>query len=111
MQPQCEDYSAYDLVDGCCLNCRESEPGCLCYECKCKQCYWYSSPEEYDKDKGHCDKTDELKRDKFQKMLKKWAKTPGKELDEKVRKWVIKEYGEEKGKAFVMQNPHTDQFI
>lgn len=40
---------------GCCLVCNEAKEGCLCYECKCRNCYWY----EYDShDKGHCNHPD-----------------------------------------------------
>jgi hypothetical protein len=36
-----EDY--FELEDpGCCLICEDAEPGCLCYECKCSKCCWYS---------------------------------------------------------------------
>lgn len=65
MQEWCDDW--YEIDDfGCCLNCPDSYEGCLCYNCKCTRCYWYSPPEEYDGEKGHCDKTDKLK-------LKKWS--------------------------------------
>lgn len=26
---------------GCCLDCNKKYDGCLCYDCKCKKCYWY----------------------------------------------------------------------
>jgi len=26
---------------GCCLTCEDAEEGCLCYECKCRQCCHY----------------------------------------------------------------------
>jgi hypothetical protein len=35
------DY--YELKTGCCLHCPKAHPGCLCYNCKCKSCYWYES--------------------------------------------------------------------
>jgi len=36
-----EDY--YEFEDpGCCLICEDAEPGCLCYDCKCSKCCWYS---------------------------------------------------------------------
>ena len=58
MQESATDY--YEFGVGCCLLCYESHPGCLCMECKCKKCFWYSPPEEWDGINGHCDKTDEL---------------------------------------------------
>lgn len=61
-------YLISEFGKGCCLNCPYAYPGCLCYECKCKNCYWYSSPEEYDFEKGHCDKTDELKEKKKEEV-------------------------------------------
>lgn len=55
------DY--YELEDrGCCLLCKKAYPGCLCYSCKCKKCFWYVPPEfsgEFDsfgKPKGSCNK-------------------------------------------------------
>lgn len=47
----------YDLClngadGGCCLVCPEAHPGCLCFECKCRKCFYYT----YDgNDSGHCD--------------------------------------------------------
>jgi hypothetical protein len=29
--------------EGCCLTCDESEPGCLCPACNCRECGWYES--------------------------------------------------------------------
>jgi len=28
-------------IKGCCLDCPNGYEGCLCYDCKCKKCYWY----------------------------------------------------------------------
>lgn len=71
MQNWCEDYyEICEFGEGCCLNCPDSYEGCLCYECKCKQCYWYTPPEEYDREKGHCDKTDELIKEKREEWRK-----------------------------------------
>ena len=39
------DYFGFD---GCCLTCSKQSKGCLCYACKCKKCFWYSPPEEWD---------------------------------------------------------------
>jgi len=48
---------AHDYLDesGCCLNCEKAAPGCLCYECKCTKCEWYSSPYHTGTGKGKCD--------------------------------------------------------
>jgi len=37
------------------LNCDDVHEGCLCFECKCTKCYWYSSPSECDGRHGYCD--------------------------------------------------------
>ena len=82
MQEYCEDFSD---DEGCCLICPDAEPGCLCYECKCTKCYWYSEPElylEYDDGypKGVCDlkiiykKENKRKREKKEKELKEYFK-------------------------------------
>ena len=44
MQEGSIDYYEYSDFDepGCCLICPDAELGCLCYDCKCKKCYWYS---------------------------------------------------------------------
>ena len=53
------DYSTEEF--GCCLSCEDSKQGCLCYECKCTQCYHYTNPDEsfcHDNEgneKGVCD--------------------------------------------------------
>ncbi|KKK51147.1 hypothetical protein LCGC14_3117870 [marine sediment metagenome] len=73
MQEWKNDFSVLECDGGCCLNCSSSEPGCLCYKCKCKKCYkckckkcyWYSSPSNWDGYSGHCDKTDLLKERKM----------------------------------------------
>ena len=37
-----EDY--YELDDpGCCLICEDAFEGCMCYNCKCSKCEWYSA--------------------------------------------------------------------
>jgi len=41
MQPGYDDYYEWN-DDGCCLICKNGYDGCLCYECKCRQCYWYN---------------------------------------------------------------------
>lgn len=46
----CSEYEFF----GCCLVCEAASPGCLCFDCKCRKCYWYSPPEGDDW-KGHCD--------------------------------------------------------
>jgi len=66
MQEECYDYyEEYLGTDkrGCCLICPDAEPDCLCYDCKCKKCYWYS--EEYGE--GSCDLKLEFKREKKEK--------------------------------------------
>lgn len=40
--------------EGCCLNCPNAEPGCLCFQCKCSQCYWYSLNQQISTDGGYC---------------------------------------------------------
>jgi len=64
MQENCIDYyEEYLELDccGCCLLCVYSEDGCLCYDCKCRQCYWYHPIDCYE---GYCEKISDLKRNK-----------------------------------------------
>lgn len=70
-------YSEIDYSDdpiGCCLNCDYAKPGCLCYNCKCRKCCYYSSPQMCGGDKGICDiaydmkEQTELDRRKFKKI-------------------------------------------
>lgn len=65
------EFNYYELEynSGCCLKCSESHEGCLCYNCKCKKCYWYTPPEENDGEKGICDLVEELKRERKEKFL------------------------------------------
>ncbi len=74
MQEGAYDYSEQEYNSGCCLKCPDAHIGCLCYECKCKNCYWYSSPEDNGLEKGHCDKTDSLIREKKENWLNNYSK-------------------------------------
>lgn len=71
--------------NGCCLNCPDAIQGCLCFSCKCRQCYWYSAS-EYDEKRGTCDLAE-----KFKKRCPKcnvrlvWVKYNN--------KWILKEKG------------------
>lgn len=63
MQETCKDWYHY-LQDnqipgerGCCLLCDDAEPGCLCTDCLCSKCYWYS----YYRGEGYCDLAEEFK--------------------------------------------------
>lgn len=31
------------VESGCCLKCESSYPGCICFNCKCTKCKWYTS--------------------------------------------------------------------
>jgi len=77
MQESCYDYSQEEVGNGCCLNCYEKHDGCLCYKCKCKKCYWYCSPYNYDGNKGHCDKVEELIAENKERFKKKKEKENG----------------------------------
>ena len=99
------DYSNLDTGNGCCLNCYDASPGCLCYNCKCSKCYWYSSPQEYDGIKGHCDKTDllkeerkEEKKEEFRKQYIFEAKIEKEKSDklEKENEHILKEINQKK---------------
>jgi hypothetical protein len=88
----CEE--GYD--GGCCLVCPEAYTGCLCYECKCRQCYHYT----YDgNDSGHCDIAKEVWRERLQERQKienkKWIKETKKlkETNKRIEK-EIKERNE-----------------
>lgn len=37
------NYESFEQNEGCCLKCDEAEPGCLCFECKCRECDDYVS--------------------------------------------------------------------
>ena len=70
MQEWCEDfYQSCETDEGCCLNCSDSHEGCLCYDCKCKKCWWYTPPEEWDGIKGHCDMVEVLKEERKQEAI------------------------------------------
>lgn len=47
------DYSSEPY--GCCLNCPNAHPGCLCFECKCTKCEHYIPPCDWDGEHGKCD--------------------------------------------------------
>lgn len=69
MEP--EDYHAicsYECTQGCCLLCEDAYPGCLCFECKCKKCGWYISPEDWNEEKGKCGLVLKWKKDKEKKF-------------------------------------------
>lgn len=36
-----EESEGEEEGGGCCLRCPDAHPGCLCYECKCRQCAHY----------------------------------------------------------------------
>jgi hypothetical protein len=64
MQEMCADwYSLGDL--GCCLICPDAKEGCLCFNCKCKKCFYYSKGFN----KGYCDLTETLKEEKKQRWI------------------------------------------
>jgi len=47
-----ETHQSYE--SGCCLICDSAEEGCLCFNCKCRKCFWYER-DDYE-DKGYCEK-------------------------------------------------------
>jgi hypothetical protein len=55
-----------ELNSGCCLKCTCSYPGCMCFECSCKKCSWYtlSGPRR-------CGKIDDLNQHKANKISTK----------------------------------------
>jgi len=61
MQEGYFDYYELEPNNGCCLKCDNASPGCLCYECNCSKCYWYTPPHETFGEKGICDLVKELK--------------------------------------------------
>lgn len=69
VQQGCFDYYYEGDGSGCCLHCPNKYPGCLCYECKCTKCFWYSSPGETGGDKGICDLVEELKEESKNKWI------------------------------------------
>ena len=80
MQEDCHDYSDDDY--GCCLNCEDAEDGCLCYDCKCTKCYYYSKPDDFNVDSegnmvGSCDIATQTKNES--KIKKEFWKLKNKE--------------------------------
>ena len=67
MQEGYEDYSIRGYNSGCCLYCSSSSPGCLCFDCKCSQCYWYNAGRYGGK--GFCEKVDILREDAKKKYI------------------------------------------
>ena len=59
------------LESGCCLCCDEAEPGCLCFNCKCKRCEHYIKPSDWDGEKGKCARTIFSKEEKKAYAIKK----------------------------------------
>ena len=95
MQEWATDY--YHVGIGCCLLCRESSPGCLCFECNCSKCFWYDRNGE-----PKCEKTLELKEERRQELIEmyqeieddKWEQNLIlKKINEKILQ-EIKESGE-----------------
>jgi len=62
MQEWCEDFSLLCHDEGCCLYCSKSSPGCLCFDCKCRKCYWYNN-------EGWCEKTEILKKEAKKRFI------------------------------------------
>jgi hypothetical protein len=46
--------------DGCCMNCASAEPGCLCFDCQCSQCNYYTG--------DSCSIADNLREENYQRM-------------------------------------------
>jgi hypothetical protein len=55
-----EDISEYE-DQGCCLNCSNAEPGCLCFECQCRKCDQYNS-------EGYCELAEEYREERYSEM-------------------------------------------
>jgi hypothetical protein len=92
MQRGATDY--YEIEDsGCCLLCPDAHKGCLCFDCCCKKCYWYSSPGDNYDDNGSCDKVEELKeenREEWIRMKKEEQERANIEYEKKMKKEPIK---------------------
>ena len=85
MQEGAIDYYECEEETGCCLKCSKSYPGCLCYDCNCKDCYWYSSPYETGIGKGLCDLVPILKEQGRKDAIKRF-RIQSKEKHEKIKK-------------------------
>ena len=85
---QINSYDYYrndDEKEGeCCLLCLDKSPGCLCFECVCKKCFWYNSNNGFYSDgKGFCDLAMEMKKERIIKERRKRRgiiKNPQKQL-------------------------------
>ena len=58
----------YLFAEGCCLDCEDAEPGCLCYSCKCTKCSHYSKNVDLFEYEGYCTYAREQSY-KFEKIL------------------------------------------
>ena len=61
-----EGYTDYydeqiDDEHGCCLLCIDAEYECLCYDCKCTKCSWYTPDYGGYNGGGSCDLADEFR--------------------------------------------------
>jgi len=59
-----DEYLESDGIHGCCLLCDDARPGCLCYDCKCRKCYWYNKDEYMEH--GRCDLSKKKKGEDYQ---------------------------------------------
>lgn len=101
MQEGYQDFSTLEINQGCCLNCSESHEGCLCYDCKCTKCLWYSPPQENDEIKGSCDYKEVLKerrKEEYKKKLKK------QEEERKIKLNILNKQNLEISKKLKQQN-------
>ena len=101
MQEREYDYYREPYNTGCCLKCPEAKPGCLCYSCKCKKCYWYRHPHESYSDNGSCDKVKFLKEER-KKELRDYYQALEKEKYHKLKRLIkinekIKKEAKQKG--------------
>lgn len=69
----CYDYSCEDV--GCCLNCPNSYEGCLCFDCKCSKCLYYTPPQDWDGSHGKCELAMELSQSKKKELSEFYSKS------------------------------------
>jgi hypothetical protein len=98
-QRRAPSESEAERTRGCCLLCDEAEEGCLCVECKCRQCSHYEAPYRAE-DEGHCELASEsredfeagkvLRRVRFEALLAETPKAKLIQFDATTKRWVPK---------------------
>jgi len=97
-QDRASNEEESEAIRGCCLLCEDAEEGCLCVDCKCRQCSHYEAPYRAE-DEGHCDLTESdedftagkvLRHVRFEAILAETPKAKLIQFDATTKQWVPK---------------------